>query len=150
MKKNPYGIVYCATNKENGKKYVGATICPLDQRITGHKSYSKKRNSAFMKALKNNPNDFEWVVLAECKSAKELGQKEKDFIKSLNSTDSNFGYNKFAGGYTERQESFKKKFTHKSISLPDPMWKLLSTEAKKMGISVGELIRYIIKEWRKQ
>lgn len=38
---------------------------------------------------------------------------------------------------------------HKSISLPEPMWKLLTTEAKKMGISVGELVRYIIKEWRR-
>ena len=44
------GIVYIATNRENGKQYIGYTSRTLSQRIREHKSHTK--NSIFHSALR--------------------------------------------------------------------------------------------------
>jgi len=38
---------------------------------------------------------------------------------------------------------------HKSVSLPKADWQALAKAAKHLGISVGELLRRLISEWRK-
>lgn len=36
---------------------------------------------------------------------------------------------------------------HKSISLPAQLWNALKKHSKKIGISMGELVRRIVDEW---
>lgn len=45
-------IIYKATNKINGKCYIGQTIRNIKKRINDH--YTKKVNFAFHNALENN------------------------------------------------------------------------------------------------
>ena len=66
-------IVYKATNKINGKIYVGRTIHKLDQRIKEHKLASKNGKSYFYNAIKKyNISNFSWSILSICKHLKEL------------------------------------------------------------------------------
>jgi len=56
-------IVYKATNKLNGKWYVGSTLQDLESRILQHKN--KVGNYPFQNALRKNPKSFTWEVLSE-------------------------------------------------------------------------------------
>lgn len=67
------GIVYSATNKINGKKYIGKTVMPLRDRVTKHFSNAKKKNSKFQNALRKYGKDgFVWTTLFESDSNDEL------------------------------------------------------------------------------
>lgn len=56
-------ITYRATNKRNGKWYVGSTQQPLDSRIRQHITY--KINDEFHNSLRKNPDHYTWEVLSE-------------------------------------------------------------------------------------
>ena len=109
------GIVYCYTNRINGKVYIGQTTREK-QRMTEH------YNSAFKKHLKNKfynalrkygKDSFEYKVLKsyklsktdDYKSFKELLDKtEREYILKYNSY--LYGYNGTIGGNNDSQ-SFK-------------------------------------------
>lgn len=56
-----YGIIYCAYNKINQKRYIGQTIQRLSERKVAH--YSKDKEIYFHKALhKYAEDDWEWCV----------------------------------------------------------------------------------------
>ena len=56
-----YGIIYCAYNKVNQKRYIGQTIQLLCERKGAH--YSKDPDIYFHKALhRYAENDWEWCV----------------------------------------------------------------------------------------
>ena len=64
-------IIYKATNKINGKSYIGQTTKELDERIKGHLNSNK--NLYFHKALeKYSIDNFEWTILEECNDENEL------------------------------------------------------------------------------
>lgn len=93
-----YGIIYCATNKINNKKYIGQTIRSLSRRKTIH-IYESKHGSKyyFHQAIKKYGKDnFIWDILLECSSKEELNEKEEFFIKKYNTM--NNGYNLTRGG----------------------------------------------------
>ncbi|KFZ26296.1 MAG: GIY-YIG catalytic domain protein [Candidatus Izimaplasma bacterium HR2] len=93
-------IIYKATNKVNGKSYIGQTVYSLGGRQLKH--YSRVRNGSqlyFHNALrKYDREDFIWEILEYCKSQEELNEKEKMFIQEYNSYWTENGYNLSFGG----------------------------------------------------
>jgi len=76
-------IIYKATNKLNGKVYVGQTCKTLAQRIKQHHKSSQHPRSVFHKALaKYGVLGFDWTVLQEgIDSKEELDQLEVAYQK---------------------------------------------------------------------
>ena len=93
------GIVYIATCKINGKKYVGQTTKTLAERIKQHGKAGKSNAasfSLFTKAIQEHGiENFEWEVYCKCNYA-ELSEKEIETIEKFNTTIN--GYNLTLGG----------------------------------------------------
>jgi hypothetical protein len=91
-------IIYKATNKINGKCYVGQTTRELKVRKRHHLN-SKEDGNYFHNALyKYGPENFQWEVLCECESKEELNEMEFHYIKQYNSSWKESGYNLTEGG----------------------------------------------------
>jgi group I intron endonuclease len=89
-------IVYKATNRINGKIYVGKTAHTLQERIAGHLRAS--RLSYFHKAIKKyGITSFDFSVIDTAEDESVLNQKEKYWIAYLNCKVPN-GYNLTDGG----------------------------------------------------
>lgn len=114
------GVVYMYTNKFNGKKYIGETICEA-KRKTKHKYDTFKRNSKlyFHRSLRKCGYDnFDYEVLFKFshhnkQSVKNvLWDKEVELIKEYN-TFGEGGYNLTSGGGgtygSKRTDEFKKR-----------------------------------------
>jgi len=79
-------VVYIATNKENGKRYIGATTRGLLNRKEQHAWDAKKDKGCklFVRAIrKYGINGFEWSVLKECETPDELWRAEADLVCRL-------------------------------------------------------------------
>lgn len=99
-------IVYKIENFINGKIYVGQTKKSLEKRIEQHK-HNKK--SFIGKAIQEYGfENFRYEAIENCDSAEKLNEREKFWIKELNSKFPN-GYNKTDGGEGIRKFSFKTK-----------------------------------------
>ena len=92
-------IIYKATNKINGKCYVGKTIKTLNERIIRHLSYVNRGSKLyFHRAIrKYGKENFRWTILEICFTKKELNKKEQYYIKHFNSFGIG-GYNMTEGG----------------------------------------------------
>lgn len=115
-------IVYLATNKINGKRYIGATKHSLKHRWTGHWHDANGRNFCriFGAAMRKYGRDgFDWSVLARCSSKEEMVREEIRLIAELNPE-----YNITIGGqgifgvpYTEeRRAKLSKSLKGKKLS----------------------------------
>ncbi len=91
------GIIYCATNKINGKIYIGQTTKTLEKRKINHESAARKGSPfLFHNALrKYGFENFSWRALDE-EEMKKLPQLEQQYIEMFGS--SFFGYNLTLGG----------------------------------------------------
>ncbi len=92
-------IVYVITCLVNGKKYVGITVQGLDLRLRGHFSKAKsiRDNRKFYNAIRKHGEDnFRIEHLDSASSYDELREKEKQYIKELDTY--NTGYNSTLGG----------------------------------------------------
>lgn len=92
-------IIYMATNKVNGKSYVGQTINSLEQRKREHirHAMNNKDNSYFHNALrKHDAYSFEWGVLDECSTLERLNMLEVFYIGFYDTFGN--GYNLTEGG----------------------------------------------------
>lgn len=93
-------IIYMATNRANGKIYIGQTVKTLQQRQIQH-IYDAKNGSPlyFARALrKYGFNNFRWEVLCCCFDIDGLNEMEVYFIALFNSRDKIVGYNSTKGG----------------------------------------------------
>lgn len=91
-----YGIVYCATNKKNGKRYVGITRRLLRLRIAAH--FKDGENLPFGKALRKYGIDkFLIEVIDTAEDGLELSRKEQYWIAHFGCMVPN-GYNLTTGG----------------------------------------------------
>lgn len=93
-------IIYCHTNKINGKKYIGQT-CQSPQKRWGNNGseYIKKGNIHFKNAiLKYGWDNFTHEILYTNLSPQEADEKEIELIKQYDTTNSEYGYNIAAGG----------------------------------------------------
>lgn len=96
-------LVYKATNKINGKCYIGYTSKTLEYRKKQHLYKSRIENDKsyfylFKLAIRKHSFDsFEWEVLCNCNSIEECCEKEIFYIKEFNTISPN-GYNLTDGG----------------------------------------------------
>lgn len=94
-------FIYKATNKVNGKVYIGQTKTTLKARIWKHKgTYLHKDYShlCFYKALKEYGLDsFEWEIIETVYTSQELNEREKYWIDHYKSFGEG-GYNSTNGG----------------------------------------------------
>jgi len=91
-------IIYKATNKINGKMYIGKSSLTLEERKKKHWKKSKSSQAHFHNALRKYGLDgFNWEVLCEC-SAEEVNNKETSYIAEYCSNDHSIGYNSTIGG----------------------------------------------------
>lgn len=117
-------IIYCITNKLNGKQYVGQTVRSLEERYSEH---CRKLNTVVGKAIKKyGKENFNIEILDSSLIIDDLNDKETYWIKEKNTIIPN-GYNLCYGGnstlgYTHKNESKLK----------------MSTTKKRLGNMVGE------------
>lgn len=84
-------IIYKTTNKANGKFYIG-------QDRYNNSSYLGSGLLLERAIKKYGKENFGKEILENCQSLDELNEKEKVWIKKLNSANSNIGYNITLGG----------------------------------------------------
>ena len=88
------GIIYCYTNKNTGKKYIGQTINPK-QRKSNHIHEALKRNSDYYfhrSIRKHGWESFEYIILEEIHNRELLNERENFYIMKYNTLWPN-GYN---------------------------------------------------------
>lgn len=91
-------IVYIITNSYNNKCYVGVSKNNLNTRIKGHKSAYKKQLTLIHKEMyRLGFENFHFETL-EVISESEMSNRERYWIKKLNTIQPN-GYNVQAGGF---------------------------------------------------
>lgn len=95
--------VYCHTNKQNGKKYVGVTNNIKRRWRCGGVEYrpskGKMTSRPFYNAIcKYGFDSFSHEVLATFETCEEAFEAEKHYIESLQSDDMKLGYNISPGG----------------------------------------------------
>lgn len=93
-------IVYCHTNKINGKRYVGITSTSLVKRFGKDGSQYQKCRKFWSAIQKYGWDNFHHNVLYSNLSKEEAESIEIKLIKDWNLMDSKFGYNIREGGST--------------------------------------------------
>ena len=140
-----YGIIYKATNKINGKCYIGQTVRSLEKRKKEHKRAIKHRLTwKFYKDInKYKWNNFKWIVLERYSSKKELDEGEKYWIKYYNSTSK--GYNKLPGGKGVKGENNPRYGDHRTWE--ELHGKEKANELKKLSSSIMKDSPNNIRNW---
>jgi len=93
------GHVYVATNRVNGKQYVGLTTTSLERRKWFHRQTAESGGGTSLHAAirRFGWEAFDWKILHSARSPHELAQQERHWIKSLGTRYPD-GYNHTAGG----------------------------------------------------
>lgn len=128
------GCIYMYTNKINGMKYVGQTVCRLSKR---HNEHLKRDNSYIDKALrKYGENNFTLEILEDniC-DADELNNKEIYWINYYDSF--NNGYNLTKGG--KGSLKFDAADALKIIYLLENSNNTMKEIGEKFGYSIGTI-----------
>lgn len=111
------GIIYKATNRNNGKIYVGQTIKSLEHRKQAHKSKAKtEKTTYFWRALTKYGFDaFDWDIVCDIEAPTDillieyLNITEQIWIAELNTINHNKGYNLTEGGLNGKLSDETKK-----------------------------------------
>lgn len=91
------GIIYCAVNKKNNKRYIGQTIQELKERQRKH--FTSNSCPYFHNAiLKYGKEAFEWKIIDSGIYGPELDNKEKFWIAFFETNTPEKGYNLTNGG----------------------------------------------------
>jgi len=117
----PLIIIYRVTNIENGRAYIGQTKNGLMARKSVHMCDSRRKLSknAFHRALnKHGPAAFKWEILEECKDLGHLNERERFYIKLLN-TMSPAGYNLTEGGNANQGATDETREKLRELNLGD-------------------------------
>src|SRR3954454_13294077 len=121
-------LIYKATNKTNGKAYIGQTTTLLENRISAHMRearHGKRSKSAFHNALlKYGLDNFLVEAIEGSDTIEKLNERERYWIATLNTICPN-GYNIEPGGrYFPMSEATKAKLRGRKVS--DETRRLLS------------------------
>ena len=129
-------IIYKATNKLDGKCYIGQSTFDLDKRKSEHLKGSQRQRPRYYihRAIKKYGMDsFDWEVIAECKTRDEMNKTEMKFIDKYNSLTPNgyncvmmaFGGDMFSQFSETKRERIRKRIsegTIKGIAASDKSW----------------------------
>lgn len=143
-------IIYKATNKINGKIYIGQTVMTLEKRRNQHErayKYKNTKNNVFARAInKYGKENFEWEVIDTGISIEDLNNKESYWISYYNSTtNSGLGYNMRANGDNKfLSEEIKQKIGMAQIGELNHMYgkKGLDNPTSKQVINLTDNIIY--------
>ena len=95
-------IIYKATNKKDGKVYIGQTKQELKDRAAQHyrEARSEKRKTTpFHEALvENSRDDFSFEIIDKADNQHDADEKEHYWITFYHSQDPQRGYNLDSGG----------------------------------------------------
>ncbi len=119
-----YGIIYRASNKANGKVYIGQTTLSLRKRMQTHMSAQKARDTYFKSSLKKYGIDgFVWEEIDSADTQEELNRKECYWIQFHDSTDRRKGYNTNPGGrnYGRMPDCVRQKISKTRMGYPGTM-----------------------------
>jgi len=149
------GIIYYATNKLNGKVYIGQTIESLSDRKCKHRNDAERgKDSYFGRALlKYGLEGFDWKILcpveaSTCFLLKEhLNIAEQIFIEQYDSINRSRGYNSTNGGSGsigfKHKESSKAKMSKSHTGLTfkhtKKRKKVFHTEETKRKLSISKM-----------
>lgn len=112
-----FWIVYCHTNRINGKRYVGYTKTSLDKRWRGHlKTVKAGSTLLFHNAIrKYGPDVWDHEIICEVTSLQDALEQERHHVKRLDSWGPN-GYNMNAGGEGAGKGGIRKGWQHTTES----------------------------------
>lgn len=112
-KQTAYGIIYCAINRINNKKYIGQTI-DFKKRKMEHIRSIFKNETTFQKAMnKYGVKNFKWEIIDYANSLEELDEKEVFWIDYFNTYGSG-GYNMTIGGQGFHKATGEKRIEYLS------------------------------------
>lgn len=136
-----FGIIYCAYNKINNKRYIGQTIHSLEKRIRHH--YSKYSSCVyFHRALKKyKENDWIWKIIDHANSQEELDEKEIFWISFFKTQNLQHGYNLTAGGQGSRDVKVSKE---KKLLTRETMLKRVRNNYSKTKQPVSKPVKNLI------
>lgn len=132
-------IVYKATNKINGKIYIGKTIRKLSHAKARHFNRAKLGfDTYFYNAIRKYGFDsFEWEVIYNGTSDIDICNKEVELIKYFNSRSQDIGYNMTDGGDGSSgiivKESTKKLMSINSLGIKNSCYGLHGTNHPAYG-----------------
>ena len=117
------GIIYCAQNKVNGKRYIGRSVGSLEQRRRGYLGQARRGRAQplFVAIREYGADAFEWSIVFDNVDDEDLNEYEIDTI-AVYKTLVPDGYNLNAGGGGPSKEARRKLGESK---------KNLSTEARE-------------------
>jgi len=129
-------IIYKATNKLDGKCYIGQSTFDLDKRKGEHlKGSQRQRPKHYLhRAIKKyGMENFDWEVIAECETRDEMNKTEMKFIDKYKSLAPNgyncvmmaFGGDMFSQFSETKRERIRKHIsegTLKGIAASDKSW----------------------------
>lgn len=117
------GIIYCFTNKINGKKYIGQTRNPKDRYLSHiHYDMNNKNSPGYNLPLpramrKYGLDNFEYEILAkDIEDDDTLNSLEEYYIKKFESLITQHGYNIRTGGMAGKNCIPKNDETKKKLS----------------------------------
>jgi group I intron endonuclease len=152
----PYGIVYCFTNKINGKEYVGQTVMALKDRIKNHLKARPSCPILHAALKKYGIEGFVVSVLGTASSKQGLDALEITQIQKRRSL-SPRGYNLMTGGAAGRPNAEALARMRKPRSVPN--WakglnkqtdeRIAMRAAKQRGIPKTAAQRKALSEFKK-
>ena len=164
--------IYKHTNNINGKIYIGQTNNP-DKRWGSNGEHYKPREegtSHFYCAIKKYGwENFSHEILATCESRDQANELEQYYIKTLDSTNPDIGYNLSSGGnirdwYAQASDERKKEYQDKRREISYRLWsdseyrekqrigmeKVMQSEEYKNKMSEIIKERYTDEEYKKK
>ena len=140
------GVVYCAQNKIDQKIYIGKTIRTLTQRKLNHKGKAQKGlDNYFQRAIrKHGFNNFLWCILSNEDDENKLNELEKYWIKELETTNIEYGYNIREGGKSNKVLSvgYIRKISELNKGINNPQYGKTHTKDTKELISIAAKERW--------
>jgi hypothetical protein len=148
-------IIYKATNKENGKIYVGQTVQPLHLRQLDHrkKSRDKRCKVGFPAAVRKYGWDaFSWEVIDTAETIEELNDKEIYWISHLDTYHNGYNLTKGGGGthgYNHSEETRGKMLGRKRTeqNVIEDSVRQGSKPFSIYDINGNNLGSYVVKSW---
>lgn len=124
-------IIYKATNKVNGKVYIGQTRRSLEERVAGHiKRAESGYKTHFYNAIRKYGVDaFDWEIICTADNKETLNELETYYITKYDSINS--GYNMVDGGNNNVMDLPGVKQKHKKRMQSEETRKKLSDTMKK-------------------